>query len=85
MNSATTLTEQKLQAIVARKLKIGPERVPLNQSLLEGLGLDSIDAMAVILEIEREFAPVTFSERAAEELKTLRDVASYIDLQMGAR
>ncbi|PYV11114.1 MAG: hypothetical protein DMG23_05265 [Acidobacteria bacterium] len=85
MNSATTLTEQKLQAIVGRKLKIGPEGVPLNQSLLEGLGLDSIDAMAVILEIEQEFAPVTFSERAAEELKTLRDVASYIDRQMGAR
>jgi acyl carrier protein len=85
MNPATTLTEQKLQAIVGRKLNIRAERVPLNQSLLEGLGLDSIDAMTVILEIEKEFAPLTFSEKAAEELRTLRDVASYIDRQQSAR
>lgn len=85
MNSAATPTERKLQALVGQKLKISPERVPLDQSLLEGLGLDSLDAMSVILEIEEEFAPVTFSERAAEDLKTLRDVAAYIDRQPSAR
>jgi len=76
-----TPTEQRLQALVAERLKIGPRRVPLDQSLLEDLGLDSFDVMGIILEIEEAFAPVTISDKSAEELKTLREVAAFIDAQ----
>lgn len=74
-------TERKLQAIVAAKLGLTPEQVPLDQSLLDDMGLDSYDVMTVILEIERLFAPLTLSDQSAAELKTLRDVAAYIDSQ----
>jgi len=76
-----TPTERKLQALVAERLKIGSRRVPLDQSLLEDLGLDSFDVMGIILEIEEAFAPVTISDKSAEELKTLREVAAFIDAQ----
>ena len=76
-----TPTEQRLQALVAERLKIGPRRVPLDQSLLEDLGLDSFDVMGIILEIEEAFAPVTISDKSAEDLKTLREVAAFIDAQ----
>ena len=78
-----TPTEQKLQVLVAERLKIAPGQVPLDQSLLEDLGLDSFDVMGIILEIEEAFAPVTISDKSAEELKTLREVAAFIDNAAG--
>ncbi len=79
----TTPTEQKLQAIVAPRLKLLPEQVPLDQSLVEDLSLDSFDIMEVILEIEETFAPVSIADKSAEELMTLRDVAHHIDSELG--
>ncbi len=81
--SSPTPTEQKLQALVAERLKIAPGQVPLDQSLLEDLGLDSFDVMGIILDIEEAFAPVTISDKAAEELRTLREVAAFIDNAAG--
>ena len=80
--SATTSTEQKLQSIVAAKLQVSPEQVSLDASLMDDLSLDSFDLMAVILEIEQDFAPVTVSDKSAEELRTLREVAVYIDHEL---
>jgi acyl carrier protein len=79
----STPTEQKLQAIVAPRLKLLPEQVPLDQSLVEDLSLDSFDIMEVILEIEETFAPVSIADKSAEELMTLRDVAHHIDSELG--
>ena len=79
----TTPTELKLQAIVAPRLKLLPEQVPLDQSLVEDLSLDSFDVMEVILEIEETFAPVSIADKSAEELMTLREVAQYIDSELG--
>ncbi len=85
MSISVTPTEQKLQAIVAQKLRIPPEQVPLDKSLLEDLSLDSFDIMTVILEIEETFAPVTIADKSAEELLTLREVADYIDRELGRK
>ncbi len=85
MSISVTPTEQKLQAIVAPKLRIPPEQVPLDKSLLEDLSLDSFDIMTVILEIEEAFAPVTISDKSAEELLTLGEVADYIDRELGCK
>jgi acyl carrier protein len=77
-----TPTERKLQTIVAYKLQMAPEKVPLDQSLLEDLGLDSFDLMAVILEVEESFKPVSFADKSAQDLRTLREVAAYIDHEL---
>ena len=82
MSIPITYIEQKLQAIVAPKLRVAPEQVPLDKSLLEDLNLDSFDLMTVILEIEEAFTPVTISDKSAEELLTLRELAAYIDKEM---
>ncbi len=79
MSQATTPTERELQAIIATKLQVEPGQVPLDQSLLEDLGLDSFDVVTVMLEIEQRFPPVTLSDKSAEKLRTLREVAAYID------
>jgi acyl carrier protein len=73
-----TATERRLQEIAAQRLKVRPEEVPLDQDLLEELPLDSLDVAAVIAEVDDEFAPVRVAESPGE-LRTLRDVAAYID------
>ncbi len=77
-----TLTESKLQTIVAHKLKVKPEQVPLDKSFTEDLGLDSFDLMSIIIEIEEAFPPVSLAAAEAQQLKTLREVAAYIDRQL---
>ncbi len=79
-----TSTELRLQSIVAEKLKITPAHVPLDQSMTDGLGLDSFDLMNIVLEIERTFPPLSLSDEAAQSLKTLREVAAYIDSKITA-
>lgn len=77
--TTATPTEQRLQALAAAKLKVDPAQVPLDQSFLDDLGLDSFDVMAIIAEIEQAFPSVSLSDDGAQELKTLREVAEYID------
>lgn len=79
-----TPTEQALQKIVAVKLRCAPEAVPLDEPLLEKLELDSFDLMEVVLQIEAAFDPVVISDKSAEELSTLREIATYIDAQTPA-
>jgi acyl carrier protein len=72
-------TEAILQEIVAAKLKIRADNVPLDESLLQDLGLDSFDLVEVVLEIELRFPSVSLMDKSADEFQTLRDVADYID------
>ena len=81
----TTPTEQKLQTLVADKLRVAPENVALDAKLLEELGLDSFDLMGVVLEIEELFPGVELSDKSAEELSTLREVATYVDQSLAAK
>lgn len=79
MSGAITRTEQELQGIVARRLEIELFQVDLDANLLGDLGLDSFDLIGVVLEIETSFHPVSLGNKSAEEIKTLRELATYID------
>lgn len=74
-----TPTERKLQSIVADRLQLDPAHVPLDRALADDLGLDSFDLMSVVLEIEQTFPPVSLSDDSAQHLKTIREVAAFID------
>ncbi len=77
-----TPTEQKLQIIVSQKLRVAPGLVALDESLLDDLGLDSFDLIDIVLEIEEAFPPVELSDKSANELSTLQEVAAFIDAQL---
>ncbi len=78
-----TDTEGQVRAIVARKLNMDPEQIPLGESLLEGLGLDSFSIMTLVLEIEEAFPSINLSDEAILELPTLSDLAAFIDRELG--
>jgi len=77
-----TPTEQKLQIIVSQKLRVAPGLIALDESLLDDLGLDSFDLIDIVLDIEEAFPPVELSDKSANELSTLQEVAAYIDAQL---
>jgi acyl carrier protein len=76
-----TLTEQKLQTLIAARLHLDPTQVSLDQTLTADLGLDSFDLMEVILELDQAFPPLSLADEAVQNLQTLRQLAAYIDNQ----
>ena len=85
MNAPVTATEQILREIIARKLKVEPEAVSLDTPLMGDTVLDSMDKMAVILEIEEAFPGVDLSVKEAADVQTLGELAAFIDGRLTPR
>jgi acyl carrier protein len=70
------------QAIVrSLRLPMQPEEIGDSTPLFgEGLGLDSIDVLELVLEIERTFGvAITDEQTGAQVLRTVDSIAEYID------
>ncbi len=77
-----TPTERRIQEITARRLQVPPERVPLDQPLVDGVGLESFEVLEAVLEIEEAFSPASIANDAITASVTLRELAAYIDGQL---
>jgi acyl carrier protein len=79
-----TLRSDIKQAIVrALKLPMQPEEIDDAAPLFgEGLGLDSIDALELVLEIERSFGVVIGDEETGGKvLQSVDSIAAFIEAQ----
>jgi acyl carrier protein len=54
------------------------ERVTLSSSFVEDLGLDSLDLVELILELEEEF-DIRIADDEAQRIKTVADAIRYIE------
>ncbi len=68
--------EKQLLKLISEQL--GKEEVRLDHRFIEDLGADSLDHVSLMLEIEIEFN-VEIPDATAEKLKTVQDVACFID------
>jgi acyl carrier protein len=78
---STNLKDEIKQAIVrSLRLPIAPESIEDGVSLFgEGLGLDSIDVLELVLEIERTFGVVISDEETgARVLRSVDTIADHI-------
>lgn len=71
-------TEETLRKILEKRTNI--KEVDLNKPISE-LGLDSLDLVEVMLEIEEELG-ITFSSDEIGEVKTLGEVKNLIDSKL---
>lgn len=79
--SSADLKTQIKQAIVrSLRLPIAPESIEDGISLFgEGLGLDSIDVLELVLELERTFGvAITDEQTGARVLRSVDTIADYI-------
>jgi acyl carrier protein len=78
---SANLKEEIKQAIVrSLRLPMAPEDIDDGVSLFgEGLGLDSIDVLELVLEIERTFGvSITDEQTGAKVLRSVNSIADYI-------
>jgi acyl carrier protein len=72
---------EKVKSIVAAQLRLEPESLADDASLIEDLGADSLDLVDIVMAFESEF-DTTVSEEDFSELRTIKDLADYISARI---
>lgn len=70
--------ELKVKEIIVEKLGVEEYEVRLEASLVNDLGADSLDAVELIMEFEKEFG-ITIPDEEAEKISTVGDAVAYIE------
>ena len=71
---------EKVKKMLATQLNIDVKTIQDNSNITEDLGADSLDMMEMLMGLEGEFG-ITIPDDEAESLKTVSDVAAFIDKQ----
>ena len=71
-------TFDKVRDIVVDQLGVEADEVNLDSTFIDDLGADSLDIVELIMAFEEEFG-IEIPDEAAEKIKTVQDVVSYID------
>ena len=67
----------KVKEVIVEQLGVDPERVKAEASFIDDLGADSLDIVELVMAMEEEFG-IEIPDEDAEKLKTVQDVASYL-------
>jgi len=70
--------QQKVKDIIVEQLGVDPEKVKAEASFIDDLGADSLDIVELVMAMEEEF-DIEIPDEDAEKLKTVQDVASYLE------
>jgi len=82
MEAQATLTSQVKAAIVqCLRMPVAPEEIADDMPLFDGgLGLDSIDALEIVLELQRTFGvQITDEEVGKKVLGSIRTIVTFIE------
>ena len=71
-------TFEKVRDIVVEQLGVEADEVAIESTFIEDLGADSLDIVELIMAFEEEFG-IEIPDEAAEKIKTVQDVVTYID------
>ncbi len=68
----------KVKDIIVEQLNVDPDKVKPEASFIDDLGADSLDIVELVMAMEEEF-DLEIPDEDAEKLKTVQDVASYLE------
>lgn len=68
----------KVKDIIVDQLGVDPDKVKLEASFIDDLGADSLDIVELVMAMEEEF-DLEIPDEDAEKLKTVGDVAGYLE------
>lgn len=69
--------ESKVKEIIIEKLGVEEWEVTMNADFVNDLGADSLDAVEIIMEIEKEFG-ITIPDDVAERVRTVGNVVKLL-------
>ena len=68
----------KVQAILAKQLRIAPERITLDSQIKKDLGADSLDILQLLMRIEDQYG-IVIPDKALATFNTVWDVVTYLE------
>ena len=71
-------TFDKVRDIVVEQLGVEADEVAIESTFIDDRGADSLDIVELIMAFEEEFN-IEIPDEAAEKIKTVQDVVTYID------
>jgi acyl carrier protein len=69
--------EQKVIAILAKKLNIEPKKIGPDTRLAQDLGVDSFGAVELMFEIEEAFG-LKIPDSDIDNVRTVKDITAYV-------
>ena len=69
---------EKVQAILARQLRVDPAVVTPEAQIKKDLGADSLDILQLLMRIEDQYG-ITIPDKALATFKTVGDVIAYLE------
>jgi|RhiMetdeSRZDD1v2_1073273.scaffolds.fasta_scaffold381157_2 acyl carrier protein len=69
--------EARVKQILTNRLGIAPDEIRLDASLVEDLGMDSLDAVELAIATERQFN-IGLSDEQVAKLKTVADIVTLV-------
>lgn len=73
--------EKKVKECIVKQVKLPIENITLESNLIDDLGLDSLDSVELIMELEENF-DIVICEEAAEKVNTVRDVIDAVETEL---
>ncbi len=72
---------EKIMDLLAKQLRIDVNTLSPDTNIIEDLGADSLDVVEMLMAIEENFG-ITVSDEEAVTLKTISDVADFIERKL---
>jgi len=69
---------EKVQAILAKQLRLDPAKITPESLIMKDLGADSLDILQLLMRIEDEYGLV-IPDQALAKFETVGDVVSYLE------
>ncbi|MCR5758962.1 MAG: acyl carrier protein [Bacteroidales bacterium] len=67
-----------VKTVLARQLRVDPERVTLDAQIKKDLGADSLDILQLLMRLEDDYG-IVIPDKALATFVTVGDVVSYLD------
>ena len=69
---------EEVKTILARQLRIAPERVTLEAQIKKDLGADSIDILQLLMRLEDDYG-IVIPDQELAKFETVGDVVTFLD------
>ena len=69
---------EKIKSVIAEQAEVKPEEVTETAKFIDDLGLDSLDMVELVMELEEECG-IEIPDEDAEKLTTVGEAISYVE------
>ena len=77
----TEEVKNKITKIFVSVLGVEPDEIVETADLQNDFGMDSLDTVELIIELEKEFS-ISIPDDEAEEIKTVGDILNYLETKL---